>query len=314
MTARFFHVPTAELARSFDAEVTVEAEYGSYVMEGTLYTAAHHQKDGPYVGRHVPGHETTGRPSPCNDTGIPVLTDKWPNARDVVAVSHLDLDTVGGCLRTMGYFAPLFGAAHAEFWALAEYVDVNGPHRMDPNHPEAHNLLAFWAWMEACRPRMSRDEVEEVTDFVMEAGQALLRILVQRHAGLIAAGQRFAARGRVLGSVSFVRHCRVGEYLVVAREAAQFVNHCYRLDDGQVADVVVAFNTAQHSVTVSFESPIEGLSCRWLVQDLWGPEAGGHDGIAGSPRGQVMTAADRDALFHEIVEHFGSDLDPWADG
>ena len=310
MTVRFFHIPTADLARDFLAEVSVEAEYGSFVLEGTLYTAAHHQKTGPYVGRHVPGHELTGRPSPCNDPAIPVLA--FDHA---VAVSHLDLDTVGGCLRTMHYFAPLFTGRHQAFWDLAEFVDVSGPHRMDPNHPEADNLLAWWAWLQDNRPKTSRDEVSEVTEWmVMDAGMALHRILVHQHEPMMVAGAAFAARASVLERISYVRHTRVGEYLVVAREASRFVNHLYRLKDGQVADVVVAFNTEYQSVTVSFESPIAGLSCRALVQDLWGPEAGGHDGIAGSPRGQVMTTMHRDELFHEIVEYFGSDLDPLAEG
>jgi hypothetical protein len=75
----------------------VEAEYGSVVIEGTVYTAAHHQPSGPYVGDHVvPG----GRPAPCNDTAIPPVA--WDvEGGPVALVSHLDLDTVGGLLRAV---------------------------------------------------------------------------------------------------------------------------------------------------------------------------------------------------------------------
>ena len=92
------HAPTADLARSIVLPVlTVEAEYGSYVCEGRFYTAAHHQGEGPYAGRHLPGHEGTGRPAPCNDDGITMIGEE-----DVVVVSHIDLDTLGGCLRATG--------------------------------------------------------------------------------------------------------------------------------------------------------------------------------------------------------------------
>ena len=66
-------VPSAAHARQLTAQLTVEAEYGAHVWEGTIYTAAHHQKDGPYAGRHLLAHAATGRPSPCNDPAIPVV-------------------------------------------------------------------------------------------------------------------------------------------------------------------------------------------------------------------------------------------------
>ena len=38
------------------------------------------------------------------------------------------------------------------------------------------------------------------------------------------------------------------------------------------------------------------LSAKNIVQELWGPEAGGHPGIAGSPRGKEMTKKDLQQL------------------
>jgi hypothetical protein len=83
--------PTYTHASVLDAAVTVEAEYGDLVWEGQLYTAAHHQAAGPYAGRH---RVVGGRPSPCNDDQIPFVT------HGVIGVSHVDLDTFGGVLRT----------------------------------------------------------------------------------------------------------------------------------------------------------------------------------------------------------------------
>ena len=70
--------PTAQLASDtleYDPppSLTVEAEYGAFVLEGTKYTAAHHQPIGsPYVGRHI---SPFGRPAPCNDDSIPKLDE-----------------------------------------------------------------------------------------------------------------------------------------------------------------------------------------------------------------------------------------------
>lgn len=297
---RFIHIPTADLARSASAAVTVEAEYGSFVMEGTVFTAAHHQGSGPFAGRHLPGFEATGRPSPCNDEGIPIL-----GLHDVVAVSHIDLDSVGGSLRTVADFAPLFDGRFAGFWDLAEHIDVSGAHRLDPDHEWAPALRAVWAWMQAHRPRFSREEIEDCSEFMLGCGQMLVRLLVGEDADLLAAGQAMVEAEDALNESSLVRVVETGDRLVVVREAGQFTNHLYRLLDGRVAAAVVARNTAMGSVTVSLADPIEGVVCREIVQHLWGPDAGGHAGIAGSPRGQAMTSGDLTACVEATVEIIG---------
>jgi hypothetical protein len=52
---------------------------------------------------------------------------------------------------------------------------------------------------------------------------------------------------------------------------------------------LAVYNSKVGTVTVSLAEPIEGVSCRKVVQSLFGPLAGGHDGIAGSPRGEVIS-------------------------
>jgi hypothetical protein len=292
----FIHVPTADLARTTTAAVTVEAEYGSFVMEGSVYTAAHHQGSGP-AGRHLPGLLLTGMPSPCNDGNIPVLTGD-----EVVAVSHIDLDSVGGCLRTIALgAATLFAQDFKGFWNLAEFVDVTGPHRMEPDHVWAASLRAVWAWFQTNRPRFSRTEIEDCSEFIWAAGVMLQRVLIEQDADLLAAGQAMADAEAALNEESLVRVVEAGGRLVVVREAGGFTNHLYRLLDGRIAAAVVARNTKMGSVTVSLADPIEGVVCRDIVQALWGMEAGGHAGIAGSPRGQEMSTADLDACVGAVV-------------
>lgn len=293
------HIPTVDLAREATAAVTVEAEYGSYVMEGAVYTAAHHQASGPFAGRHLPGFEKTGRPSPCNDDGIPVMPKDA-----VVAVNHIDLDSVGGVLRTMPDYTTLFDGRFAGFWDLAEHIDVTGAHRLDPDHEWAPALRAVWAWLQANRPRPNRTEIEDCTDFMEACGSMLVRLLFFKQDDLLAAGQAMADAEAALNEGSLIRVVEAGGRLVAVREAGQFTNHLYRLPDGRVAAAVVARNTKMSSVTVSLADPVEGVVCRDLVQSLWGPDAGGHAGIAGSPRGQEMSEDDLDDLALEIVGLF----------
>lgn len=63
--------------------------------------------------------------------------------------------------------------------------------------------------------------------------------------------------------------------------------------DQEVKKATATLNTKTNAVTVAFEDGGNPSKCaRAIVQGLWGPEAGGRDGIAGSPRGMVMRTKD----------------------
>ena len=273
--------PTATLAAQTSAHVTVEAEYGSMVWEGSLFTAAHHQAEGPFAGRHQGGTQ----PSPCNNDAIPAL-----DLMGTVGVSHFDLDTLGGVLRAWG-MTGFFGGRMESFWDLAEFVDVNGPHRLaqaGASEEDLERLHAFWAWSSENRlPRA--EEVTDVTKFFAEAESVLRRILQgEGDPELLRAGRDFREAGEKLNRESLVQV--VSD--VAVRCSPGFTNHLYALPHGAPCKAVAAYNTSHGSVTVSLADPIEGVSCREVVQALWGPDAGGHDGIAGSPRGQRMSIHD----------------------
>lgn len=63
----------------------------------------------------------------------------------------------------------------------------------------------------------------------------------------------------------------------------------YDLDNGTPASVKDA--KGKWVTGVEFEVSSRAT----ILQDLWGPEAGGHDGIAGSPRERRMTEDDLEA-------------------
>ena len=306
--------PSADLARGVLAatpvSLTVEAEYGSYVAEGARYTAAHHQPAGSrFAGNHV---VKGGRRSPCCDENIPSLEEG-----EVVLVSHIDLDTFGGCLRAMPEFADLFptstpptsSSSVAEipawgdlgaFWSLAEFIDVRGQHKLGEAEMPPRTLrqiYAYWAWSKspAGGPRLPRDQVTDVTDLVRSAGEVLRRIFADDEA-LLAAGDAYKAEGDALNARTFSR--RAGNVIArVATRSREFCNHLYVDPDGVPARAVACLNAETGSVTISLADPVPGVSCRSIVQRLWGSEAGGHDGIAGSPRERRMT----DEEFQEAV-------------
>lgn len=281
-----------DLVRSQNVAVSVEAEYGSHVVEGHLYTAAHHQATGRYMGRHL---GLAGRPAPCNDEGIPLIQE------GVILVSHLDLDSYGGALRAMGGFEDLFqNPAHQGFWNLAEFVDTQGAHKIAVSGActeDIQRIQAFQAWLMS-GIALSRTEISDVTDNVREAGSILTRIL-QGDTVLLAAGDAYQAQESAINRETFVQ--RKGDLIIrrVDRRGI-FVNSLYTDPEGHLGCAIATRSTVTGSVTISLADPIPGVSCREIVQQLWGSEAGGHTGIAGSPRERFMTEED----FEQCIQAF----------
>ena len=316
--------PSADIARStlatLEVDLTVEAEYGSYVAEGRMYTAAHHQPVGsPWAGRHL---IVGGRPSPCNAADIPLLGED-----NIALVSHIDLDTVGGCLRAIHAFADLFpvrdldvaalvngpvslavGTAlnqrdRIRFWDLAEFADVRGLHRLSEagaTPRTLRQLYAFIAWQERNVPHFPRDKVSNVTDLVWAAGMTL-RAIFNDDKTLLAAGDEYLAATDALNERTFQR--REGEIIVRVKDSSRdFCNHLYTTPDGVSCLAVASYSRESGSVTISCLDSIPGVSCREIVQGLWGPEAGGHQGIAGSPRDKNVGEAGLEAAVQALRE------------
>ena len=265
MAIKVLMAPTWELAQTLDAEVTVEAEYGANIKEGTKKTLAHHSgkyKGGPAV--------STVKPAPIGS--------------GTILVSHLDLDTIIACMDLMGMGDKISDS----FRKISGHVDVKGPHRLgelDLSKEDEEKIHAWWAKEEALE-RKPRDKISDVTEDIKKAGDTISKIMAHdpEH---IERGKNLKEKGVALEKESFDKV--VGD--VIVRKSGQFVNHLYN-HEGKTYKGVSAFSTKFKSVTISLEGPVPGVSCAKIVQGLWGPEAGGHDGIAGSPRGKDMTEKD----------------------
>jgi hypothetical protein len=228
-------------------------------------------------------------------------------------VSHVDLDTFGGCLRTQKAYADLFSAANQSFWNLADFVDRNGVHKLGQsgaNETDLDRLHAFHAWQQANVQRTPQDEVTDITSVVHAAGDTLAQILAGCGTLLEAGRERRAAQDK-LNADTLVRadgHVLVRKTAFDPAQGLGFCNHLYTDAEGAAYAAVATFARDEKvengetvitaSITISLADPIPGVCCRTIMQDLFGMKAGGQIDIAGTPRGQVMTEAD----LHPSVE------------
>ena len=302
----------------FVSTATVEAEFGDDVVTGSVLTLAHHG-------------ERSSRPCPCSLPNFPEL------GIQAIGVSHIDLDTIGGILAILGIKPEAFDWVR-DFWKVAAGVDVAGVHKLSKINTGYHAprvleaLNAFYAFSENNRvfaPRDGAVEELDLTPFVETIIHLLCGEFVEdefgggrftaevvdedgdvdwvrgelkdfnEKAGLVEAGKTWAEAKETLKKESWDDSLRLKWGTVTRREAESFVNHLY--DDTDIS-VVVGYNPANGTVTVSVADPHPAFNCRDIVQELWGPEAGGHAGIAGSPRGKVMTYADACAAYEKCCE------------
>jgi len=252
-----------ENLKSANPDITIEAEYGKILVKGSVLTLAHHG-------------ERSFNPPPCVGDNL-----KLENINNMtIGISHIDLDTIGGIMRVTDC-----KPQQDWFWELAGLIDVNGIHKLSKfsqsyNSIEVDRLNAFWCWSESSRFCAPRDgSVVDCTDFVNIAIKIIYDIL-NGDKELIKAGISWAKDKIKLDQESFIE--QIGD--VIVRKSEQFVNHLYR-----DAKAIVSFNLRTYGITISLADPIEGVSCCQVAQEVWGPEAGGHTGIAGTPRGKEYT-------------------------
>lgn len=272
--------PSYDIAKTINAEATVEAEYGDECLEGTMVTLAHH---GPRANN----------PAPCNTPDVPVLP---PFA--TVVVSHIDLDTLGGIYALQGR-----KPEDDRFWEAAEKIDVEGAHHIHELDQDVQDKLnAYYAYNDE-QPRQRYTEAVDVTkqiDDTYNIVNAIIDINDPEHDKLIAAGKEWAQ----------TREKEVEDQLVYENKDVRVFDtngiFCaasyFSPNQNTICPATVTYNEKFKSITLAFEDGGKQLNAKEIVQELWGPEAGGREGIAGSPRNVEMTKDDLAKLVNELTE------------
>ena len=270
--------PTWEIAQTVKADATVEAEYGEKVANGSISTLAHHGA-------------RTSNPAPCN-TEVEVL----PKG-SVIMLSHVDLDALGGVMALAGVKPEDPG-----FWKAAEYIDVHGPHHMhELGQKEQDQLNAVWAW-KAEQPRAPfAKELTDVGSQLIPFAKAVAVATEPKHPDhdkMIEDGKRWEKE-----TAERVNACLVEENSAARLFRTDGSVFCsasyYSPEKGEIIPATVQYNEKFKSITLAFAEDIPGLSAEKIMQDIFGPEAGGRAGIAGTPRGHEYTMEDA----HKVHDH-----------
>lgn len=172
-------------------------------------------------------------------------------------------------------------------------------------------LNAFEAYSEPIL-RTHYDKITDVTNQVYRLADAITYILEpmlsksNRYKFLIENGKEWAEeKDRIIEErlVSETANVRL-----FVSDGVFCSSAYYSPKQNMIIPGIVVYNFNNKSITISFSDDVNISACD-VAQYLWGPEAGGHKGIAGSPRGMEMEYEDAvhaadyiESLFGDILQ------------
>lgn len=262
--------------------LSVEAEYGNTVIEGWAATLAH----------HVQGWETA--PSLCvYDYLEKNNTDVFDE--HVCLLSHIDLDVLVG-------ISHLLGLKDFSWEAKGiNYVDCNGQHTLFSEHVSEMArkvIIAYVGYASINRaPFNPKEDIIDVTEYVMTAIENFnTDYYYSVGLNLITDRKEEAERSLLLGLN--------GVALIEQSEDSKVfgLNSEYTIRNNEY-DYVIVFSNKFKSVTVSAkDGNKQKINLAKFMQGLFGSEAGGHAGIAGTPRGAEFSIDDAWRVFSALQE------------
>lgn len=276
--------PSLEDALTVEAEATIEAEYGDHCVQGSQLTLAHHGS-------------RSYNPAPC-------ITEIEPLQSGTLLVSHIDLDTIGGCLAIMGE-----KTKDDNFWEGAAFIDVNGAHHIHSLDQDVQKKLnAYYNWNYQ-QERVRYSEITDVTKKIHETKEILDIILDSKHPE----HQEYIDNG--VKWEKEVRDAVESKLYEDGKNIRSFVtdgvfcaSSYYSPKDKEIKDATITLNEKFNAITVAFADGGEKHSAKEFVQELWGDKAGGRDGIAGSPRNWDKSPQDVKLEFYRAISELEKTL------
>ena len=255
-------------------EATVEAEYGDKIIKGKNFTLAHH------VG------EYKNCPAPCE-------TDNTDAFEGDILISHIDLDTIGGCLALCNK-----KPEDKKFWEGVGILDVNWPHHIhELDAGTQKKITAYWAY-NSTHEKEKHIGVCDVTEEIFKSAEIIKKI-IDNDEKMIYNGVMWKEDTERKVENNLLRE---NDYVRCFETEDVFCSSSYYSpEQKKIIPAIVVLNKKMNCVTISFEDGGKKYSAVDAARDIWGDLAGGHNGIAGSPRGWDVPYEKLKAEFNRAV-------------
>ncbi len=270
------------ISREGEAPIaTIEAEYGNTVVEGVKATYAH----------HVAGYTTA--PALQGNNGDFSVEDILDSS-NYILISHIDLDVICGILSVLNAYDVRDAVKEA-----VNYIDCNGQHKLGSvKDPEGKAFIE--SYIGIVSKYRAPFGAEDVTDYCKMVGNILMGNQ-QKDVDWAELGAQVLAQKEAEASKATVLKNN-GVVLYDAPENVFGLNSAYTVA-GEEYNYTVVYSNKFKTITVAAAAgKDQSLNLVEFMQGQFGTEAGGHYGIAGSPRGKEYTLADAMNVFEDITQ------------
>lgn len=293
--------PTAQLATDTlslnpPPALSINAEYGAFVLEGAKYTSAHQQPIGSeYVGRHLDCE--CGKPAPCNDADIPILSED-----EVAIISKVDVSTVGGLMRASGKYSDLF-SQDVSFWDLVEEAEICGVHLSDEDHPYYFCLRGILKYFDNTKEPYPKDRNSEISDRIETLSEYICKALQSKERGAnFDLGVQAVQEELNLNLDTFISMTQIS--LIIRQTKEKDCNHLCSDPDGIKGVGVISYNEKWKNIKVSVADTLSDFSCISFLKEVLGRDSKGDKTEAVSPHGKIYSENE----FKEIAIKFNDYL------
>lgn len=260
---------------------TIEAEYGNVVIEGVKATYAH----------HVAGWETAPSLQPNNSA---ITAGDLMDNDNYILVSHIDLDVICGVLSILNAYDVKDSVKEA-----INYVDTHGQHKIG-FIKDSEGRAFVEAYIGIVSKHRAPFGVEDVTDYCKMVGNLLMGNK-EKHTDFVKLGKEVLENKEVEANKAMLLENN-GVVLYDAPENVFGLSSAYICREEEFEYTVVYSNKFKTITIAAADGKDQGINLVEFMQGYFGPEAGGHYGIAGSPRGVEYTLADAMNVFEAFTK------------
>jgi len=213
-----------------------------------------------------------------------------------ILISHIDLDTIGGCLALYGRKPD-----DDEFWQGAAYIDTRGPHRMNDLPQKTQEILYAYKAYDIAQGRKEFGELEDVKSIIFQHG-VIIKSIISGDPALIEAGKALAREAAAYAQRVESFLVMENEYLRAFKTGGDYCNAAYYSPNmKKYIPAIVTWSREWNNILISFEDAGDKNDASVIARKLWGDLAGGHAGIAGSPRGWKLSEDQMQAEFEKAI-------------